>query len=146
MNNMNMVLFTRDEINRPLPFSDERAEHIINILKFKPGDYFDAGVVNTGTGRALIEKIENSNIYYSFSFTDYRMARNPVSLITAVTRPSEAKKILKNSATIGITNLYLAVFDKTEKSYMDSSLWKNENYLPYFIQGHHRHLRLIYLI
>ena len=132
---MNIVLFTRDEINRPLPFSDERAHHIINILKFKPGDSFDAGVINTGTGKAFIEKIENSTVYYNFSFTDKIIKKNPVSLITAVTRPSEAKKILTNSATIGINSLYLAVFDKTEKSYMESSLWKDENYLEYFTRG-----------
>jgi len=132
---MNIILFTPEEINIPLPLNDARALHIKNILKLSPGGSFDAGVINTGTGKALINSIDTRGIIFTFTYTAENIKRNPVLLVTAVTRPPEAKKILKNSATIGISELFLAVLEKSEKSYMDSSLWKNENYKNYLIEG-----------
>ncbi len=132
---MNIILFEAEEIGKPLLLTDERAMHIINTLKFKQGDMFDAGIVNSVTGKAIIQKIDTSSIHYTFSPENRPIKRNPVSLLTAVTRPGEAKKILQNCSTIGISALYLAVFDKTEKSYIESSLWKESNYRKYFIQG-----------
>ena len=132
---MNIILFTPEEINLPLPLNDTRALHIKNILKLSKGDSFDAGVINAGTGKALIKSIGTREIIFTFTYTSGNIKRNPVLLLTAVTRPPEAKKILKNAATIGITALYLAVLEKSEKSYMDSSLWKNENYKNYLIEG-----------
>ena len=132
---MNIILFTPEEINVPLPLNDARALHIKNILKLSSGGNFDAGVINTGTGKALINSIDTRGIIFTFTYTARSIKRNPVILLTAVTRPPEAKKILKNSATIGITALFLAVLEKSEKSYMDSSLWKNENYKNYLLEG-----------
>ncbi len=132
---MNIILFTPEEINVPLPLNDARAIHIKKILKLSSGESFDAGVINTGTGKALINSIDTREIIFTFTYTARSIKRNPVILLTAVTRPPEAKKILKNSATIGITALFLAVLEKSEKSYMDSSLWKKENYKNYLIEG-----------
>ncbi|MDX9800802.1 MAG: RsmE family RNA methyltransferase [Spirochaetia bacterium] len=132
---MNIILFSQEEIDNPVSAEDIRAHHVINILKLSPGESFDAAVINKGSGKALIKNITSKEITFTFKFSNSNVKRNPVSLLTAVTRPPEAKKILKNCTSIGISTLFLSVLDKSEKSYIDSTLWKNANYKKYLIEG-----------
>ena len=132
---MNIVLFDQEEIVSPLKINDKRAKHIIEILKFKEGDIFFGGIINKGTGKAKIDKIDSNYLYFTFQYDGKPIEKNRVSLLTAITRPIEAKKILKNCTTIGVSNIYLSIFDKSEKSYFESSLWKNDNYKEYLIDG-----------
>ena len=55
---MNICLFTKEEISKPLPYKDERAQHLIKILHKKEGDSFSAGIIEGKAGTALITKIE----------------------------------------------------------------------------------------
>ncbi|MCL2705197.1 MAG: 16S rRNA (uracil(1498)-N(3))-methyltransferase [Spirochaetaceae bacterium] len=132
---MNIVLFSQEEIGSPLKIDDKRAKHIIEILKFKEDDIFFAGVINKGTGKAKIDKINKNFLYFTFEYDGKPIEKNRISLLTAITRPIEAKKILKNCTTIGVSAFYLSIFDKSEKSYFESSLWKNSNYKEYLIEG-----------
>ena len=132
---MNIILFSQDEINYPLSIHDKRSKHIIEILKFKEGDTFFAGVINNGTGKAKIDKIDNNHLYFTFQYDGKKIEKNPVSLLTAINRPIDAKKILKNCTTIGVKAIYFSIFDKSEKSYLESNLWKNKNYKEYLIEG-----------
>jgi len=132
---MNLVLFSHEEIGSPLKIDDKRAKHIINILKFKEKDTFFAGVINKGTGKAKIDKIDSNYIYFTFEYDGKPIEKNRISLLTAITRPIEAKKILKNCTTIGVSSIYLSIFDKSEKSYFESNLWKDDNYKEYLIEG-----------
>ncbi len=132
---MNIVLFSQEEIHLPLKIDDYRAKHIINILKFNKGDSFFAGIINKGTGKAKIDKIDNKYLYFTFQYDGKKFEKNPVSLLTSITRPIDAKKILKNCTTLGVSAIYLSLFDKSEKSYFDSNLWKEDNYKEYLIEG-----------
>ena len=64
---MNIVLFAADEINTPLPLSDERAKHIIRVLSKREGDFFEAGIINGKAGTALITKIADGAIRFVFA-------------------------------------------------------------------------------
>ncbi|MCL2792423.1 MAG: RsmE family RNA methyltransferase [Spirochaetaceae bacterium] len=132
---MNIVLFSQEEIKSPLKIHDKRAKHIIEILKLKEEDMFLGGVINNGTGKAKIYKIDNHYLYFTFQYDGKTVEKNPVSLLTAITRPIDAKRILKNCTTIGVSAIYLSLLDKSEKSYFESNLWKNDNYKEYLIEG-----------
>ena len=133
---MNIVLFEKDEINNPLKLSDQRSRHIISILRFKVNDSFDAGIINGKKGKALITDISDKYLYFEYTpdLTE-NIKEHPVILITAFARPPESKKILKNTATLGIKALCFVKTDKSEKSYMESSLWKNRSYRNYLVDG-----------
>ena len=134
---MNIVLFEEKDINNPIPLSDKRGYHIKNILKFKQNDVFDAGIINGKKGKGYITEITGSHIFYRFEpvevITDSK--KNNLILITAFARPPEAKKILKNITTIGVSSICFIRTLNSERSYMDSTLWKNENYREYLIDG-----------
>ena len=135
---MNIVLFEENEIGTPLPLSDSRGKHIQNILKLKKDDAFDAGIINGGSGKAFIKEISDTHIIYSFNFLNNQEktpGRKPLILITAFARPPEAKKILKNITTLGVSAICFIRTLKSEKSYMDSSLWNNGNYRQYLVDG-----------
>ena len=133
---MNIVLFEKDEINRPLSLSDSRSRHIISILKFSVNDSFDAGIINGKKGKALITEIKDDCLFFDFT-PDKRTdeINHPVILITAFARPPESKKILKNTATLGVKAICFVKTEKSEKSYMESSLWKNSSYRNYLVDG-----------
>ena len=134
---MNIVLFEENEINRPLSLNDKRGNHIIKILKFRENDIFDAGIIGGEKGKAYITEITDKDIYFRFK-ADYNhkeVKKQPLILITAFARPPEAKKILKNITTLGVDSICFIRTLKSERSYMDSSLWKNENYREYLVDG-----------
>ncbi len=133
---MNIVLFEKDEITKPLPLSDIRGRHIIKILKFGINESFDAGIINGEKGKALITDISENHIYFTFTKDEsYESKKHPVILITSFARPPESKKILKNISTIGVKTLCFVRTDKSEKSYTESSLWKKSSYRNYLIDG-----------
>lgn len=135
---MNITLFWKKEIEKPLPLTDQRAKHIITILGKKEGDFFEAGIINEQQGKGKIEKIDSKFLYFSFDFTkteQNKYIKPKILLLTAMMRPIEAKKILKNLSTIGVSDLYFTALEKTEKSYCVSSLWKDENYKKYLVDG-----------
>ena len=40
---MNIILFEKDELDRPLGLDDARAKHVIEVIGCKQGDSFDVG-------------------------------------------------------------------------------------------------------
>ncbi|MCL2294256.1 MAG: RsmE family RNA methyltransferase [Spirochaetes bacterium] len=132
---MNIVLFGPQEIESPLKINDKRAKHIIEILKLKEGDLFSMGIINKATGKAKIDKIDANYLYFTFHADGEPIEKSSVSLLTAITRQIDAKRILKNCTTIGVSAIYFALFDKSEKSYFESNLWKEKNYKEYLIEG-----------
>ena len=54
---MNVVLFDPDEIGRPLERSDARAVHILEVLRRKEGEEFDAGLVNGPMAMATLARV-----------------------------------------------------------------------------------------
>ena len=65
---MNICLFSKEEIEQPLAWNDERAEHILKVVHKKEGDSFTAGIIEGQSGKAVITKI-NPKVSIEFSFT-----------------------------------------------------------------------------
>ena len=55
---MNICLFEKSEISKPLSFDDARGDHIIKILHKKQGESFTAGIIDGQSGTAVITKID----------------------------------------------------------------------------------------
>ncbi len=123
---MNICLFTKEEIEKKLPASDERAKHIEKVLHKKEGDTFDAGIIGGKAGSATIKKIDESGIEFEFEeFTDPEKANgkplNPLTLIIGFPRPIQLRRLLRDVAGLGAKKIILATTELTEKSYMESN-------------------------
>lgn len=118
---MNICLFLPEEINKPLNLHDERAQHILKILHKKQGDSFTAGVINGASGIATINKIEDA-IYFDFEEKGSGKLLNPLKMIIGFPRPIQLKRLLRDIAALGVSEVHLTGTDLGEKSYMKSNL------------------------
>ena len=125
---MNICLFDENEINLPLSFDDSRGEHIIEILHKKQGDTFTAGIVGGASGTALITKIDESSRQIFFEFTKQGDGKplNPLKMIVGFPRPIQLRRLLRDVAALGVSELHLTGTELGEKSYMQSDLAQPE--------------------
>lgn len=129
---MNICLFTEDEIGKPLAALDERAVHLNKVLHKKCGDTFYAGIIGGQAGTATITKaVEVPNpktgkndIQYEFSFKGESDGKPlyPLIMIIGFPRPIQLKRLLRDVAALGVSEVHLTGTELGEKSYMQSTL------------------------
>lgn len=139
---MNICLFEKEEIGRPLSLKDERAVHILKILHKTVGDSFHAGIIEGEEGEAKITKIEHFTrksadgkksfddgaLYFSFEAKNLGKSLYPLKMIIGFPRPIQLKRLLRDMAGLGVCEIHLCGTDLGEKSYLSSDL-ANENEL-----------------
>ena len=130
---MNIVLFREGETM--LPLSDERASHILKVLRMKEGDSFHAGIINSMEGMMRIERISDDGIELSFSPEKDSSALYPLTLICAQVRPICMRRILREAVSLGVGRMILPVSDLGEKSYLGASLYTEGEYRRILLDG-----------
>ena len=119
---MNIVLFEKNEISSPLKLNDERAQHILKILRKKEGDTFSCGIIKGMAGKAEIIQISDEGIKFSFYPESDGKPLNPLKMIIGFPRPIQLKRLLRDVAALGIQEVHLTGTELGEKSYMKSNL------------------------
>lgn len=132
---MNIILFEGEKIPDNLPLRNEKAQHILKILRLKEGDTFLCGLVNGPSGYGRIKKIDTQGITLSWEKAAERKALYPVTLLVGYTRPVSSKRILRETVSLGVERIIFCATDTGEKSYRGSSLWKKGGYRKYLIDG-----------
>ena len=119
---MNICLFSKDEISKPLPVRDERAQHIIKVLHKKAGDTFTAGIVGGQSGSAQILSVSDEGISFDFTPEGDGKPLTKLEMIIGFPRPIQLKRLLRDIAALGVARVHLTGTDLGEKSYMQSNL------------------------
>ncbi len=132
---MNLILFLEHEINNIIPGNDPRTKHIRRTLKFQVNDLFEAGIVNGNMGKGKILRIDKTGMEFKFIPESQPTPLHPVTLVVGLTRPQIAKHILRECASIGISEIKFYQTELGEKSYIDSTLWQNDNCQNQLIKG-----------
>ena len=136
---MNICLFTKQEIDKPLSLHDARAKHIIKILKKKVGDTFNAGIIEGSSGIALITAIDDidENGTLSFSFTPQGDGKPlyPLIMIIGFPRPIQLKRLLRDMAGLVVCEIHLVATELGEKSYLNSSLATSDAGRTMLVEG-----------
>lgn len=129
-----MILFNEYPEKGFIPSSDERAKHIVEILKLKVGDDFRMGIVNQSEGKATIEDIDLNGLTISYEVLS-KPELYPVTLLCAQVRPICMKRILREAVSLGVDRIILTGSDTGEKSYLSSNLYKTNEYKEYLLDG-----------
>ena len=126
---MNLILIP-EPVNRAIwGKSDPRFLHISNILKSAEGSVLDFAVENGPRGKGKIESINRDEIKISFLWNEpHESDFLPLRLVVGLSRPQTCRKILEQSATMGIEELHFFAADKGEDSYLSSSLWTTDEW------------------
>ncbi|RRJ96515.1 16S rRNA (uracil(1498)-N(3))-methyltransferase [Opitutaceae bacterium TAV4] len=141
---MNLILFEPDELAKPLPRTDPRAEHILNVLRLRPCDTFDAGLINGPHGKATLLRIDTTanELVLSFapSLPSPPLASAPaptptITLIVGLPRPQTARKILFEATTLGVRAIHFVTTEKTDPNYASSTLWSSGEWRRHLVDA-----------
>ncbi|MGA2692304.1 MAG: RsmE family RNA methyltransferase [Opitutaceae bacterium] len=132
---MNLILFEPGEIGSPLARSDPRARHLLEILRRKEGDAFDAGIVDGPMGKATVTSVTPERIAFGFEATSQPPPADPIELLIALPRPQTARKILCEATALGVASLRFFRSARGEPGYASSTLWKSGEWRRHLIDG-----------
>ena len=115
-------------------FDPERLEHLKSVLKLKVGDMLKVALIGKGIGEAYIKDLTGESLTLLLESID---AKNqaPYDLIIGLSRPSTLKKILEHATTLGVGRFDFFKAELSEKSYLDSKLFKEGNLEKYLRFG-----------
>ena len=132
---MNLILFDLPETERPLPRSDRRAAHILEVLRRQPGDTFDVGLINGPRGKATLSSIAESTLTLSFAWGPPLPPGEAITLVVGLPRPQTARDILRDGTTLGAGAIHFVRTEKSEPSYAQSTLWSSGEWRRHVIAG-----------
>jgi RsmE family RNA methyltransferase len=132
---VNIILFRREEVQLPLSRRDPRAVHLLATLRRRPGESFDAGIIDGPRGRGTLAAIEPDFLRLAFSWEALPPPLWPIHLVVGLPRPSTARDILREATTLGVSSMHFVRTDRGESSYGSSSLWASGLWRECVING-----------
>lgn len=145
---MNICLFSQEEITSPLSLQDERARHILSVLHKKEGDSFSAGIIGGMAGTAAITKIGRTESsapngkkykdgYIFFTFTPETDGKHllPLAMIIGFPRPIQLRRLLRDMASLGVSEIHLTGTELGEKSYLQSGIATSGDGRRFLLEG-----------
>lgn len=133
---MNIILFSLPEVELPLPGQDRRARHILDVLRRRPGDTFDAGLINGPRGKGTLVAIEQDGaLRIEFAWGEHPPALPPICLIVGLPRPQTARDILREGASLGVARMEFVRTERGEPSYARSTLWTTPEWHALLVAG-----------
>lgn len=132
---MNIILFHPGELTVPLLRNDPRNRHIRRILKSSEGDALRVGVINGNRGTAIITRITSEEIHLRFHLEEPSVPLHRIRLLCGLPRPQQAKRILRDCASMGVSHIWFVHTELGEKSYRHSPIWQNDAYLGFVREG-----------
>ncbi|MDR2633757.1 MAG: 16S rRNA (uracil(1498)-N(3))-methyltransferase [Treponema sp.] len=141
---MNIILFEKHELTATstpaqealLNPRDKRTLHLRKILRKKPGECFDAGVLGGNWGKGRIETITPEGaLWCSLELYQAPLPRSPISLGVGFPRPIQLKRLLRDLATFGVEKVDLMGTDLGEPSYRNTTMLSDGGAREALIQG-----------
>lgn len=133
---MNLILITLQECQAPgrCTLSDARAAHLRTFLHAAPGSTFRVGLVDGPVGVATVEAVEGEQVRFTFACSEAAPAPW-YDLVLALPRPRSLRRILFQSAAMGVRRIWLTGAAKVEKSYFSMHLLREAEYRPILLEG-----------
>jgi len=126
---MNLILFEQPFEELQLPAQDERAKHIRKVLRAEVGTKVFVGFVNGLRARSVVTELpDDGSVHLQVIGTEAAPEPLPISLLLGLPRPHTAKRILFESASMGVSALHFFESLRSEPSYAHSSLWSTNEW------------------
>jgi 16S rRNA (uracil1498-N3)-methyltransferase len=134
---MNLLILDSEQIDSDPIYRvrGRKMNHLLTIKKVKVSDRLHAGRIGKDLGTFQILEITPEFIKGDYSVEFQPSNSEKIEIFLSYQRPQTMKKILFLAGVIGISKIYMFPLVKTEKSYIQSSLWKEENWLEELYLG-----------
>ena len=119
---MNLVLLEPGELRADgtARLEGRRAAHVAEVLRARPGERIQAGVVGGRMGEAELLAVSAAEVALRPALDREPPPAAPVSLLLALPRPKILRKVLQAAASMGVKRLVLLGSYRVEKSYWAS--------------------------
>lgn len=135
LSRVNLILLEPDELAVPLPRTDPRARHILEVLRRQVGETFDVGLVNGPRGKATLTGLDAGSLHLAFTWGAPPPPPDPISLIVGLPRPQTARDILRDATTLGLGAIHFVRTGKSDPSYAQSTLWSSGEWRRHLVAG-----------
>lgn len=126
---MNLILFDSPFEAKRLQGDDPRAQHICKTLRARIGTKVFVGFVNGLRARTEVTSVEtNGTVSLKVIGTEPAPVPLPIRLLVGLPRPHTAKRILFETASMGVHELHFYEAERGEPSYAQSSLWSSDEW------------------
>jgi RsmE family RNA methyltransferase len=132
---VNLILFSAEEISRPLPRTDPRAQHLLAVLQRQPGETFDAGLRDGPRGKGTVIAVSPLDLTLKFRWGEPPPPLDALTLIIGLPRPQTARKILREATALGVARLHFISCGRGEAAYAQSTLWTSGEWARQLASG-----------
>lgn len=133
---MNLLLFRRDELDRPLPASDARARHLRTVLRRGLGEEFDLGVIDGPRGKGRVTALPaDGGVGFTAALGADPAPLPPLQLVIGLPRPQTARKILQELTALGVGGLHFVGTGRADPNYAQSTLWSSGEWREHLVEG-----------
>lgn len=135
---MNILLFELSAFEETAPLlrvSGEKARHMLRVQCVKPGDELRVGEINGRFGRGKVLEAGRDNVLLEVRLFGETPEIPPTDLIVALPRPQILKRVLRDSASLGVRRIALIVTSRVEKSFLQSPLLEPERLNSHLLLG-----------
>jgi RsmE family RNA methyltransferase len=131
---MNILLFQEVQKNNEVCIRcQEKINHVKDVLKLKEGDHLRIGQLNGDLGTGSIISLNEEELKLKVSLNESPPEALPCSIILALPRPQQFKRILVHLSSLGVKDIHLIQSERVEKNYWQSPKLKDTE--KYLIEG-----------
>lgn len=132
---MNLLLLAQSELTSAgqARLEGRRLKHAREVLHVKVGQRLQVGVRDGAMGTGEVLTIDETALVLQVALTEPPPPRANVSMVLAIPRPKQLKRIIPAVASLGVDRLVLVNAARVEKSYFDSKVLA-EGFLDELVQ------------
>ncbi len=133
---MNLLLFAASELRDSiLELADRRAQHIIRVLKLRPGDRLRLGMLDGPRGTGTLLDLSATRVRLQVELEKETPPVPDIILVLALPRPIMLRRILKQASVLGVDRIHLINSRRVEKSFFRASILQPEKIRALLIEG-----------
>ena len=134
---MNLILLHSNEVDGggSARLTDERARHLIDVLRVVPGQQVRVGIVDGGMGMGTVTSIGERWVELRCDIAPGVPPRPPIDLLLALPRPKVMRRLWAQLAAVGVGRIILTNAERVERNYFDTHVLSAACYEPLLVEG-----------
>ncbi len=114
---------------------DRQAEHVLQVLKSRPGDDVRIGVIDGLRGVGRVTGYAPGEVQLSCTLDTPPLPSTQTTLLLALPRPKVLHRLWAPLASMGLDRIILTAAAKVERQYFDTHWLQPEAYRPLLVEG-----------
>jgi RsmE family RNA methyltransferase len=134
---MNLIILHSEDLvdGDVYRLTDDRADHIRQVLKSEAGDELNVGLIDGPKGTGVVESVDDDGVVLRCTWLGEHEVLPVIDLVLALPRPQTLKKVLASAAAMGVRNIHLVNACRVKQRYFMSSLLHYEKYKRFLFEG-----------